>query len=51
MALLERHAAHERGPAAADWLFVLVATLVVIAIAAIPFVIAAWAVGVIRQYL
>ena len=51
MALLERHAAHERGPAAADWLFALIATLVVIAIAAIPFVIAAWAVGVIRQYL
>jgi len=51
MALLERHATDERGPAAADWLFVVVATLAVIAIAAIPFVIAAWAVGVIRQYL
>jgi uncharacterized protein DUF4112 len=51
MALLERHAAHEHGAAAADWLFVLVATLVIIAIAAIPFVVAAWAVGIIRQYL
>jgi Domain of unknown function (DUF4112) len=51
MALLERHAAHEHGAATADWLFVLVATLVIIAIAAIPFVIAAWAVGIIRQYL
>ena len=50
MMLLERHAMHTRRPAAGDWIFVGLSTLVIVAIAAIPFVIVAWMVAAIRQY-
>ena len=51
MALLEQYAEHEHRPSAADWVFVTAAILVVLAMAAIPFVIAGWVIGAIRQYL
>ena len=51
MALLEQHAEHEHRTSPGDWLFVTAAILVVLAIAAIPFVVAGWAIGAIRQYL
>ena len=50
MVLLEHHAVQERRPAAGDWLFVTALTLVVVVIAAIPFLIVAWLVAAIRQY-
>lgn len=40
LALLERHAYEEHRPSAGDWLFVLATAAAVIAIAAIPFVVA-----------
>ena len=51
MALLEQYAEHEHRTSAGDWLFVTAAILVVLAMAAIPFVVAGWAIGAIRQYL
>jgi hypothetical protein len=42
MALLERHAREERPATAGDWTFVLVMTLLLVTIAAIPFVIGGW---------
>lgn len=50
MALLEHHAAYEHRASPGDWLFVAVSTLVIIAIAAVPFVIAAWMIVAVRQY-
>jgi hypothetical protein len=50
MVLLELHAVQERRAAAGDWLFVTALTLVVLVIAAIPFLIVAWLVAAIRQY-
>jgi len=46
LALLERHAGGARA-AAGDWLFVAVLTLVVVAIAFVPFVILGWLVAVV----
>jgi hypothetical protein len=40
MGLLEGHAQEERPPSPGDWLFVLLMTLLVVAVAAVPFVIA-----------
>jgi hypothetical protein len=51
MALLEQYAEREHRASAADWLFVTAAILVVLAMAAIPFLLAGWLIGVIRQYL
>jgi hypothetical protein len=45
LALLERHAQEERTASSVDWLFVVAMVLVLIAIAAIPFVIAGWLVA------
>ncbi len=42
LALLERHAAEDRGSSAGDWLFVVVMTLSVAVIAVLPFVVLAW---------
>jgi hypothetical protein len=42
LALLERHAYEEHPPGAGDWLFVVAMILLVVVIAAIPFVLAAW---------
>ena len=50
MVLLEHHAVQERRAAPGDWLFVTALTLVVVVIAAIPFLIVAWLVAAIRQY-
>ena len=50
MVLLEYHATQDRRAAAGDWLFVVVSTLVLVAIAAIPFLVVAWIVAAVRQY-
>jgi hypothetical protein len=42
MALIERHAADERAASAGDWIFVLGLTLLLLLVAAIPFVLVAW---------
>jgi hypothetical protein len=41
-ALLERHAYEEHRPSATDWLFVLTTMVVVVLIAAVPFIVAGW---------
>lgn len=51
MALLEQYAEQEHRTSAGDWLFATAAILVVLALAAIPFVLAGWMIGAIRQYL
>lgn len=51
VALLERHAVEERRASRGDWLFVAIATMVVIAIAVIPFIIAGWLAAVIGRRL
>jgi hypothetical protein len=51
LALLERHATEERRASTGDWLFVSMLTIVVIAIAALPFLIAGWALAVIGRRL
>jgi hypothetical protein len=45
LALLERHAQEERAASPGDWLFVAAMILVLIAVAAVPFVIAGWLVA------
>lgn len=47
LALLERHTLQGYRTSAGDWVFVMVLTLLVIAVAAIPFVVAAWALAAI----
>jgi hypothetical protein len=42
MALLERHAYEEHQPSAGDWLFVVLAVVVLLAIAAVPVMLAGW---------
>ena len=42
MALLERHAFEERPASAADWVFVVGLTVLLIALAALPFLLAGW---------
>ena len=42
LALLERHAYEERRPSAGDWLFVTGLIVLLVAIAAIPFLLASW---------
>ena len=42
LALLERHAYEERRPGVADWLFVVAMIALLLAIAALPFVLAGW---------
>jgi Domain of unknown function (DUF4112) len=49
MALLERHAQEEHQATPGDWLFVLVMILLLIVIAALPFVVLGWLVGALRQ--
>ena len=51
LALLEKHAEVETHASAGDWLFVVLLTLVVLAVAAIPFVIAGWLLAVIGRQL
>lgn len=47
LALLERHAEQGYRASAGDWLFVMVLTLLVIAVATIPFLVAGWALAAI----
>lgn len=47
LALLERHAEQGYRTSAGDWAFVMALTLVVIAVAAIPFVVAGWVLAMI----
>ena len=42
MALLERHAYEERSASARDWLFVIGLTIAMLALAALPFLVAGW---------
>jgi hypothetical protein len=51
LALLERHAEVETRASASDWVFVTVLILMVVALAAIPFAIAAWALAAIGRQL
>ena len=44
-ALLEQHAYEERRPSPGDWLFVSVMIVLLLAMAALPFVLVAWAVA------
>lgn len=45
LALLERHAQEERTASSGDWLFVVAMVLVLLVIAALPFVVAGWLVA------
>jgi len=45
LALLERHAQEERTASSGDWLFVVAMVLLLVTIAALPFVIAGWLVA------
>ena len=49
MALLERHAHEEHPASGGDWIFVIVAIALLIVLAVLPFVIAAWIFGQLRQ--
>jgi hypothetical protein len=42
MSLLERHAFEERPASAGDWLFVIALTVVLLAVATLPFLMAWW---------
>jgi len=50
MMLLERHAHEEHKAAAGDWLFVAAMILLLVLIAAAPFVILGWLIGVVSQF-
>lgn len=47
IALLERHAYEHRRPSAGDWLFVSALILLLVVIAAVPFLLAGWLIGVV----
>jgi hypothetical protein len=47
IALLERHAYEHRRPSAGDWLFVASLILLLVVIAAVPFLLAGWLIGVV----
>ena len=49
LALLERHAYEEHPPSIGDWLFVVAMILLVVVIAAIPFVITAWLIAAVSR--
>ena len=51
MALLERYAYEERPAAAGDWLFVVGLTLLLLIVAAVPFILAAWILGALSRVL
>jgi len=50
-ALLERYAYEHRRPSASDWLFVTGLTVVLLAIAAVPFLLAGWLISVVAGVL
>jgi hypothetical protein len=47
MALLERHAYEEHKPSAGDWAFVAVSVVLLVVIAAVPFLLLGWAIDLI----
>ena len=49
MALLERHAYEERRATGSDWIFVVALTLVLLALAAAPFLLAGYVIAVLRE--
>jgi hypothetical protein len=51
MALLERHALEERPASAGDWLFVAGLTVVLLVVAALPFLLAWWIIGGVTRLL
>jgi hypothetical protein len=51
LALLERHAEQEHRATTGDWLFVSMLTIVVIALASLPFIVAAWILTAVGQFL
>ena len=51
LALLERHAWEEHRASAGDWLFVVAMILLVVLIAAIPFILAAWLIATVSRTL
>ena len=50
LALLERHAYEEHRASAGEWLFVVAMILLVVAIAAVPFAVAAWLISLMVRY-
>ena len=51
MVLLERHAQEEHPPSAGDWLFVIALTVLLLAMAAIPFIVAGWLIRAVGRIL
>jgi hypothetical protein len=51
MALLERHAYEEHRPTAGDWAFVIAMIVLVILLAAVPFIVAGWLISWAAGYL
>ena len=49
LALLERHAYEEHRASAGDWLFVVAMMLLVVVIAAVPFILAGWLIATVGQ--
>jgi Domain of unknown function (DUF4112) len=49
MALLERHAHEEHRPTPGDWVFVVLMIVLLIVVAALPFVVLGWLLGALRQ--
>jgi hypothetical protein len=49
MALLDRHAREEHAASAGDWTFVVLMIALLVVLAALPFVIAVWIFGAVRQ--
>jgi len=49
LALLERHAYEEHRASAGDWLFVLAMVLLVVLIAAVPFILAGWLIAAVGR--
>jgi len=47
MALLERHAYEEHTPSAGDWMFVALASALLLLIAAVPFMLVGWAIDLV----
>lgn len=50
LALLERHARPGTEPGAGDWVFVLLVIVVLFALAAIPILVAAWLLSIVRPF-
>jgi len=51
MVLLERHAYEQRRPSAGDWIFVVGLIALIVVIAAVPFLLAGWLIGLVASLL